>query len=128
MCGFNGDTHNLQVCYDGDASRVVDLCRVRIVADSLFHVIAAVAAIARDGGVRVVRAKNSLRVARAPDFTAGFRVRTGLHVRTFVCVRSVRGIEKPECQETDRAEPRRAGRPTTYASLTSPASSVEILL
>ncbi len=64
---------------------MVDLCRVRLVADSLSHIIAAVAAVARDGGVRVVRAKNTMRVARATDFAAGFRVRA--------CVRATRALD-----------------------------------
>ena len=63
------------MCYEGDGSRVVDLCRVRLVAGDLPRAIAAVTAVAADGGVRVVRAKNSMRAARAPDFSAGFRVR-----------------------------------------------------
>jgi hypothetical protein len=63
------------VCYEGDGSRVVDLCRARLVAGDLPRAIAAVTAVAADGGVRVVRAKNSMRAARAPDFSAGFRVR-----------------------------------------------------
>jgi hypothetical protein len=60
------------VCYEGDASRVVDLCRVRIAVDDLPQAAAAIAAVAADKAVRVVRVKDGM--GRSPGPAAGLRV------------------------------------------------------
>ncbi len=66
--GCNG----AQVCYEGDVSRLLDLCRVRLVVSGPAAAAAAVAAVAADGGVRVVRVKDSLSRRRAAGFSSGF--------------------------------------------------------
>jgi hypothetical protein len=48
------------VCYEGDVSRVVDLCRIRLVVAGAPGAAAAVAAVAADGGVSIVRVKDCL--------------------------------------------------------------------
>jgi hypothetical protein len=60
------------LCYEGDASRVVDLCRVRIVVDGLIQAAAAIAAVAADKAVRIVRVKDGM--GRSQDPAAGLRV------------------------------------------------------
>ena len=63
------------VCYEGDMSRVVDICRVRIIGRGLPQVIAALRAITGDCSVKIVRIKNTLRTRDISMWTAGFRVR-----------------------------------------------------
>jgi hypothetical protein len=63
------------VCYEGDVSRVVDICRVRLEVDGPAQAAAAAAAVEADPAVRVVRVKNSMLLAHAAHDTAGFRVR-----------------------------------------------------
>ena len=62
------------VCYEGDLSRVVDICRVRVVATGLQQVLAVVNAIAGDSSVRIVRIKNTMRSHHSFSSTVGFRV------------------------------------------------------
>ncbi len=67
-------------CYRGDASRLLDICRARIVYGGAaglrrgLEVIRAAGGDRGKGGVRVVRVKNGLRKGCDAGLTAGFRV------------------------------------------------------
>ena len=62
------------VLFDGDVSRVVDVCRVRLIVTDLRQAAAAVEAVVGDGGARVVRVWNSMRLD-TPGSAGGWRVR-----------------------------------------------------
>jgi hypothetical protein len=74
-------------CYGGDASRLLDLCRARIVFADPAGLAACAASVLAEAaradalgpgppaGVVVVRVKNGLRLRHDPDRTGGFRVR-----------------------------------------------------
>ena len=62
-------------CYSGDVSRLLDVCRARLVFDSAAGAAACLALVAAAPGVRVVRVRNSLREEHDSWSTAGFRVR-----------------------------------------------------
>jgi hypothetical protein len=70
------------VSFEGDVSRVVDLCRVRLVVEGVQQARAAVEAVAGDGGARVMRVRSSMRLDR-PAFAEGWRVR---RVHNCVCM------------------------------------------
>jgi hypothetical protein len=61
--------------YGGDASRVLDLCRVRLVVAGAAGAAAAAAAVAADGGVRVVRVRGGGAEPGGGRPDDGFRVR-----------------------------------------------------
>ena len=63
------------VCYEGDVSRLADLCRVRLVASDLPQAAAAVAAACGDSAVRVAGVKNGMTLGHSAALHAGFRVR-----------------------------------------------------
>ena len=65
------------LCYSGDVSRLLDICRVRIYLLRVQDLSACVRNVAADSSVRIVRVKNSMRPPRRDGltFAGGFRVR-----------------------------------------------------
>ena len=69
-------------CYGGDVSRLVDICRGRIVFDGAAGMLSCVEAILAEAPwVKVVRIRNGMDPRHDPYATAGFRVRQ--HIHTF---------------------------------------------
>ena len=60
-------------CYGGEAARLLDVCRCRIVCDSAAGVARALAAVAGSPAARVVRVRNGLCDAHDPWAAGGFR-------------------------------------------------------
>jgi hypothetical protein len=64
------------VCYGGDVSRLLDVCRARALFDGPAGILACLGAIGAPGsGAVVVRVKNSLRPGHDSRLTGGYRVR-----------------------------------------------------
>jgi hypothetical protein len=61
-------------CYGGDASRLVDICRARIVFKGVVDLCTCFKAVCDAPDVRVVRVKNSLAAAHDTRLAAGYRV------------------------------------------------------
>ena len=64
-------------CYGGDVSRLLDVCRARLVLEGLDGVTRCLRAVAATPGVRVVRIRNMLSPSHNVMATGGFRVRLG---------------------------------------------------
>ncbi len=62
-------------CYDGDVSRVTDICRCRILYDGLADLTEGLEAVLACGVAWVCSVKNSLRDDHDSWTTGGFRVR-----------------------------------------------------
>ena len=63
-----------RLCHGGDASRLADVCRLRILLPGPEAVQECLRSIAEDPGVRVVRVRNSMRPRHGATANAGFRV------------------------------------------------------
>ena len=64
------------VCYGGDVSRLLDICRARLVFDDAAGILACLAAVeAPAAGAVIVRVKNSLKPGHDSRLTGGYRVR-----------------------------------------------------
>jgi hypothetical protein len=61
-------------CYGGDPSRLLDLCRRRLVFGRAADLAVCLGRMAADGAVRIVRVKNHLRANADTRASAGFRV------------------------------------------------------
>jgi hypothetical protein len=77
------------VCYDGDVSRVLDICRARLVCEDVGCVAACLEAMRNDASVRLLHVKNFMSGGPALHHTGGFRVRGAHHSQFggFRCVR-----------------------------------------
>jgi hypothetical protein len=62
------------LCYDGDVSRVVDICRVRVWCGGPDDAARCLERIASDADVAILRVKNSMLPRGDARLTAGFRV------------------------------------------------------
>ena len=73
------------LCYSGDVSRLLDLCRVRIYIPRVQDLAACVRIVTADTTVRVVRVKNWMRPRSSDnsEFTGGFRVSLGANLTIF---------------------------------------------
>ena len=63
----------LLACYDGDVSRLLDVCRCRIVFDRIADIVKCVEVVAGLEEVRIVRVKNSMSEAHDAAPSGGFR-------------------------------------------------------
>ena len=61
-------------CYGGDVSRLLDVCRARLVFQRAAGLLAAARAAAADPAAAVVGVKNGMRMEESAAGTAGFRV------------------------------------------------------
>ena len=67
------------ICYNGDVSRLADVCRARLVFETLGQICACLESVAQDRGTtRLLRLKNGLHPERDSKRTAGFRVSASL--------------------------------------------------
>ena len=64
------------VCYGGDVSRLLDICRQRILLDGVAGVVGCLIAMNSSGAVQIVRVKSCMRPEAGPDSddSAGFHV------------------------------------------------------
>ncbi len=62
------------LCYGGDVSRLLDVCRARVRFTRLDTVAACLAALRADPALAVVRVKNWICAQHNPSATGGFRV------------------------------------------------------
>jgi hypothetical protein len=69
------------MCYGGDASRLLDVCRGRLAFRGPADLRAGLEAVGGDPGVRVVRVRNGLRPEHGARCSAGFRVAPRAHDR-----------------------------------------------
>ena len=83
-------------CYGGDISALLDVCRCRLVFDSVEDLAACVALAARSADVRVVRARSTLRRGSAAG-RGGFRAVT-LHVRLIATVARELCLDQHICE------------------------------
>ena len=83
-------------CYGGDISALLDVCRCRLVFDSVEDLAACVALAARSADVRVVRARSTLRRGSAAG-RGGFRAVT-LHVRLVATVARELCLDQHICE------------------------------
>jgi hypothetical protein len=63
------------MCYDGDASRLLDVCRARIVFDTVPDLVSCLRHVSlHSSGARIRRIRNSMRPGFEEPLTGGFRV------------------------------------------------------
>ena len=63
------------VCYGGDASRLLDVCRARVVVADMAGLARCLERVAEDSAVRVLRVKDGVGCERDPAVHGGYRVR-----------------------------------------------------
>ena len=64
-----------RVCYGGDVSRLLDICRLQVSFNSVQDLAACLDMVVYDRRVRIVRLKNMLSPRQNASLTGGFRVR-----------------------------------------------------
>ncbi len=87
----------VQLLYKGDVSRLLDICRQRIVFDSIRDMITCMQTIESDSDIRIVRIKNRMDPSYDAQISAGFRY---VHINLCISTEQTRRwcIDKHICE------------------------------